>query len=62
MEIIWVLLLSVCTSQKCVTQEVKEFLSEDKCISSQVAHELIPTDGKWDSIIYKCQPKDSIGA
>ena len=26
MEIIWVLLLSVCTSQKCVTQEVKEFL------------------------------------
>lgn len=60
MEIVWVLLLSVCSTNQCITQTVLETNAEDKCIYHKVMHEQVPPDGSWGSIEYTCQPKDSV--
>jgi len=60
MEIVWVLLLSVCSTNQCITQTVLETTAKDKCIYHKVMHEQVPPDGSWGSIEYTCQPKDSV--
>ena len=62
MEIIWALMLQVCSSLGCQDQMVAEFITRDNCHIAQWQHEQIPTDGAWKSVEYKCIPKGSIGA
>ena len=57
MEVIWILLLSVCTEVSCVSQTVDEFNTREQCIVSQNQHESLPEDGSWRSIEFKCLPK-----
>ena len=49
-EIIWVLMLSVCSTQQCITQQVLETTAKDKCIHHKTMHEQLPIDGFWKSI------------
>ena len=62
MEIIWALMLQVCSSLGCQDQMVAEFNTQDNCHIAQWQHEQIPIDGAWKSVEYKCIPKGSIGA
>ena len=61
-EIIWVLMLSVCSTQQCITQQVLETTAKDRCMYHKIMHEQLPIDGSWKSIEYKCKPKNSISA
>tara|TARA_S200000501_G_scaffold134246_1_gene127039 strand:+ start:41301 stop:41489 length:189 start_codon:yes stop_codon:yes gene_type:complete len=60
MEILWVLYLTVCGNLNCMTQEVQRFEDRAKCVKSLALHEMIPMDGNFKTVNYKCRPKDSI--
>ncbi|MBK93303.1 MAG: hypothetical protein CMP33_03430 [Rickettsiales bacterium] len=60
MEILWVLYLTVCGNFNCMTQEVQRFENQAKCVASQAMHEMIPVDGNFKKVSYRCRPKDSI--
>lgn len=62
MEIIWVLILSVCSSEQCISQIVLETTAKDRCMYQKVMHEQLPPDGPWKTIEYKCKPKNSFEA
>ena len=62
MEIVWVLLLSVCSAEQCITQEVLQTNHKDKCMYHKVMHEQLPQDGDWSKVEYICKPKDSLEA
>ena len=61
MEIIWVLLLTVCSNTGCIIQEVPEVKDEQEC---QLIEELImthyPSDGDWVSITWECKTKNGL--
>ena len=60
MEIIWVLILSVCTIDRCITQNVLETNAQDKCMNEKILHEELPQDGGWKTVEYKCQLLNSV--
>ena len=54
MEIIWTLLLTVCSSSSCATQTIQWFDEKLQCIEMKVMHEELPEDGHWKSVDYTC--------
>lgn len=60
MEIIWHILLTVCTASMCIDQEVQRFETKKECDTMLVEYSNIPTDGNWDSITYVCKPINSV--
>tara|TARA_B100000073_G_C23576129_1_gene510245 strand:+ start:351 stop:542 length:192 start_codon:yes stop_codon:yes gene_type:complete len=59
-EIVWVLILSVCTSSQCITQEVLQTPDHDQCISQKIIHEDLPQDGDWNSVKFECKLKNGV--
>ncbi len=57
--IVWVLMLSVCNTDQCITQTVLETSAKDRCMYHKIMHEQLPMDGNWKTIEYKCKPKNS---
>ena len=57
-EIVWVLVLSVCTSSQCLSQEVIETVDQDRCISEKLMYEKLPQDGNWNTVKYECKIKN----
>ena len=53
-EIIWTLLLTVCSDASCATQTIQWFDEQPKCIEMKVLHEDFPQDGNWKSVEYSC--------
>ena len=47
MEIIWILVLSVCGTDRCISQTVLETDTKFKCQTELVLHEQMPQDGPW---------------
>tara|TARA_B100001094_G_scaffold247163_1_gene243931 strand:- start:72 stop:260 length:189 start_codon:yes stop_codon:yes gene_type:complete len=60
MDIVWVLMLSVCSTNQCVTQTISSYQNEEQCLVIKNEHETIPPDGYWKSINYICKPENSI--
>jgi len=60
MEIIWHILLTVCTGSVCVDQDIQWFKTKTECDTMIVEYSNIPTDGNWDSITYVCKPINSV--
>mgnify|MGYP006251711649 FL=1 len=60
MEIIWHILLTVCLQSNCITQDVQWFDNKQDCYDMLPIYQLVPPDGKWDTIEYKCTIKDGI--
>ena len=60
MDIVWVLILSVCSTNQCVTQTISSYQNEEQCIVIKNEHERIPEDGDWKSVNYICKPENSI--
>ena len=54
MTIVWTLLLTVCSADVCVHQEVEFFRTEKECVKMQMFYDAMPKDGNWDSIVYRC--------
>jgi hypothetical protein len=54
MEIIWSLILTVCSSSFCAMQTVQWFEEKPQCIEMKRIHEDLPIDGDWKSVEYKC--------
>ena len=59
-ETIWHMLLIVCSSDQCFTQDIQWFESQKECKTTIVQYLEIPPDGNWDSIQYVCKLKDAI--
>ena len=47
MEVIWGLLLTVCSGSTCIDQDIEQFTSRDKCEIMLVQHAELPADGDW---------------
>ena len=62
MEVIWGLLLTICTGSTCLSQDVEQFTSREKCETMLIQHAELPADGDWDSVEYICKPVGSLGA
>jgi hypothetical protein len=60
MEIMWHILLTVCLQSDCITQDVQWFDSKQDCYDMLPIYQLIPPDGRWDAVEYKCTLKDAI--
>ena len=54
MEIIWVLLLTVCSNTGCIIQEVPEVKDEQECHYQRI-NDTLPSDGDWVSITWECK-------
>jgi len=54
MEIIWSLILTVCSSATCAMQTIQWFEEKPQCIEMKQIHEDLPIDGSWQSVEYKC--------
>ena len=54
MEVIWTLLLTVCSTSHCATQTVQWFEEKPQCVEMKLLHEELPQDGQWKSVNYKC--------
>lgn len=59
-EAIWHILLTVCSSGQCFTQDIQWFESQKECETMLVQYVELPPDGDWDSIQYVCKQKDAI--
>ena len=62
MEIVWVLLLTVCSHTGCISQEVLQEKNEQDCHYQRLVHDTLPSDGDWVSITWECKPKNSFEA
>jgi len=62
MEIIWVLILSVCNTDHCITQTISETTTQVKCINEKILHEELPEDGGWKTVEYKCELLNNVEA
>ena len=62
MNVIWHILLTVCSGSTCLEQDVQWFDSEKECQTMLVEYVAIPTDGDWDTVTYVCKPKGSIAS
>ena len=54
MEVIWSLMLTVCSVDACASQSIQWFEQKLQCVEMQVLHEELPIDGDWSSVTYKC--------
>ena len=54
MEVIWSLMLTVCSTAYCGTQTIQWCEEKPDCIEMKAIHESIPSDGHWKSIEYRC--------
>jgi len=54
MEVIWTLLLTVCSTSHCATQAVQRFEEKSQCVEMRLLHEELPQDGGWKTVDYKC--------
>jgi hypothetical protein len=59
MELIWHILLTVCSGSTCIEQDVQWFDTQSKCEYAMVQYVEIPPDGDWDSVEYVCKPVGS---
>lgn len=59
MEVIWHILLTVCSGSTCLEQDVQWFETKNQCESAMVQYAEIPSDGSWDSVEYICKPVGS---
>lgn len=55
----WILILTVCDLQGCVSQKVDNYENEEVCLIDKADYEQIPRDGGWKSINYICKPANS---
>ena len=62
MEIIWHILLTVCSNQFCIEQDVQWFETKEQCEEQRLLHEEIPIDGDWETIDYICKPVGSVAS
>ena len=60
-EVIWHILLTVCTGTECLVQDVQWFESKIECDKMLIEYIDIPPDGDWDSVEYICKPLGSEG-
>ena len=60
MEIIWQILLTVCSGSACLEQDVQRFDTKAKCETELVEYIDMPTDGHWDTVKYICKPLGSV--
>lgn len=59
-EVIWHIMLTVCSSGQCFTQDVQWFESQQACETMLVQYVELPQDGDWESINYVCKQKDAV--
>lgn len=60
MNIIWHILLTVCVSGQCLSQDVQWFdgaSAKKDCFLTLKRFQEIPADGDWDKVIWECKPK-----
>jgi len=60
MDVIWTLLLTVCTDAGCLTQDVRWFNELNDCNKVKAIHEEIQPDGHWKTVEYTCTVKNAI--
>lgn len=60
MEVTWALILSVCTTDYCATQNILETAAQDLCMYEKTLHEQLPPDGNWKTIKYECKLLNSV--
>ncbi len=60
-ELIWHIVLTVCTGSNCLVQDVQWFDSKIECETMLVRYVEIPPDGNWDEVEYQCKPVGSKG-
>ena len=61
MNIIWHIMLTVCSGSTCLEQDVQWFESRANCETMLVQYTEIPVDGSWDTVEYVCKPVGSRG-
>lgn len=54
MEVIWSLMLTVCSTDACMTQSIQWFSNEAECTIMKEVHEEFPQDGNWKLVDYEC--------
>ena len=62
MEMIWHIVLTVCLSGSCASQDVQWFDTRKECELNLGLYKQIPADGDWDTVEYICKPLSSVGA
>ena len=55
----WLLILSVCDLEKCISQTVDRYHNETACLIGKADYQKVPEDGVWKSINYICKPANS---
>ncbi len=60
MDLIWHILLTVCSGSTCLEQDVQWFDTETECRAMLVSYAEIPADGDWDTVEYICKPVNSL--
>ena len=61
-EVIWHILLTVCSGSTCLEQDIQWFEKKEDCQTMLVQYVEIPVDGDWDTVEYVCKPKGSIAS
>ena len=61
-EVIWHILLTVCSGSTCLEQDIQWFDKKEDCQTMLVQYVEIPVDGDWDTVEYVCKPKGSIAS
>ena len=59
MEFIWHILLTVCVSGQCMSQDVQWFEgaeAKSNCYAMLESYKEIPIDGDWETVDYVCKP------
>lgn len=61
LQILWHLLLTVCSGSNCLEQEIQWFENKHSCEIMRSQYIQIPPDGDWDTVNYVCKPINSVG-
>jgi len=61
LQILWHLLLTVCSGSSCLEQDIQWFENKQSCEIIRTLYIEIPTDGDWDTVNYVCKPINSVG-
>jgi len=54
MDPIWALILTVCVNNQCMTQTIDTYKTIQECAVEKTAHDLIPSDRRWQTVTYTC--------
>ena len=60
MDVVWQILLTVCSGSTCLEQNIQQFETKLKCEIVLVEYTEMPADGHWDTVKYICKPLDSV--